>query len=579
MAQKKPTPHKIDARHWLLDMTDENERTADGKPISRAIVVKGSKRSKGLTQIAAKSLSSQVKVRPDEARDLYKTDQVVEPFVPINVLNSFAQTCSIHSIALQRKARVIAGLGIKPVAKENERELRQLVRKSKRREKDPALESWDVDENKIKDAETKLAQLDRDKKTLSDWIESVGDDVPLREILERCWYDYEALGWFAMEVVPDKTGRPAQLVHLPAHLVRRAKDRERFAYLKTPTKKVWFKKFGSKMHLNATTGEISTEALSDNLEANEIIFWYQYSALDPFYGVPGWYAAMPEILGSNEARDFMLFYFTRRATPTYALTLEGGTWGPNQLSAIRNFFRRDLTGDYHATLLLETPKEGKIVFQRLTDEPRWVVLVIQYLNGLRDAIVSAHGLSPALLGIIETAHLGGGSGSEQMQVFKTVEARPKQETLEGLLNLQLVRKGLKIETQRLKLDELDIFDEQVEVSSVSTLYGAPTRPTITLNEARKRLRYEPVDEEWADEILVQGPNGLTPLSQLELPPPAQPQQQGGGMTGSFGGMEDYGAGGSGDLSGVFGDYGGGGNGNSNANSGGQQFGGGNGFGG
>ena len=566
---KKPTPHKLDARTWLLDVSDENERTADGQPISRAIVLKGGKRGGGLTQLAAKSLSSQVKVRPDEAKDLYRSDQVVEPFVPINVLNTFAQTCSIHSIALQRKARVIAGLGIKPIATENERELRQLVRKSKRREIDPALENWDVDEKKVKDAETKLDKMEKERKVLSDWIDTVGDDVPLREVLERCWYDYESLGWCAIEVVPDKAGRPAQLVHLPAHLVRRAKDRERFAYLKTPTKKVWFKKFGLKdKHLSAATGEFSENPLPDYEEANEIIFWYQYSALDPFYGVPGWYAAMPEILGSNEARDFMLFYFTRRATPTYALTLEGGTWGPSQLAAIRNFFRRDLTGDYHATLLLETPKEGKIVFQRLTDEPRWVVLVIQYLNGLRDAIISAHGLSPALLGVIETAHLGGGSGDNQMQVFKTVEARPKQETLEGILNLQLVRKGLKLETQKLKLDELDIFDEQAEVGAVNTLFGAPTRPTITLNEARKRLRYDPVDEEWADEILVQGMNGLTPLSHLELPPPAQPQQQGGGQMGAFGGMEDFGAGGAGDLSGIFGGDDGGGFGG--------QFGGGNG---
>ena len=518
-------PMKLSGKAWLLaEQPDEKDAAdaAEGKsPKLRGAIV-------------VKSKSSQIKIKPDEAKQLYKDSIVVEPYININLLSAFYNTSSIHSICVQRKARVIAGLGIKAVTTESERKYRQIVRKDKRKEK--------VDPAELKEAEAKLKKMEEEGKKLREWIDTVGDDIPLREILERAWTDYESIGWFGLEVIRDAAGRVAGLVHIPAPLIRRAKDRERFVYLKSPANKVWFKSFGNEKHLNVKTGAWGDDRFDDTEEANEIIFWYQYSMLDPFYGIPGWYAAMSEILGAQEARDFMLFYFTRRATPTYAVILEGGTWGAPVINAIRNFFRRDLTGDYHATLVIEIPEGGKLTFERMTDEPRWVILIQQYLGSLRDAIVSAHGLSPALVGIIETASLGAGTGSSQLELFKSLEGKPKQETLENILNNLIVKKGLKLETQMLKLDELDVFDEQAEVTAIGILFSNTQRPTITLNEARKRLRYDPADEEWADEFLVMSQGTLVPLSQLENPDFQKQGQQPPGFD-FFGGQ-------SGDLTGV-----------------------------
>lgn len=518
-------PYKLDARHWLVDISDPDEKSESGKPVARAVVMKSSR------------ALSKLKPPQDPAKDLYGAGQIVEPYLKPNIALHFANTCSIHGLALQRKARVIAGLGIKPVARESERELRQITRKWKRKQNDPLgkFGALELDENDAADAEKKLERIKSDGENLKEWIEEVGGDTPLREILERCWYDYECFGWFCMEIVRDGAGKIAQIAHVPAHLVRRTKDYQRFVYLKTPTVKIYYKPFeGDKFperHLNAQSGEYKDEPLQDDFEANEMLFWCNYSPNDPYYGAPIWFSAMSEILGSNEARDFMLFYFTRRATPTYAVLLEGGAFGTPQLSEIRNFFRKDLLRDYHATLVMEVPEGGKVTFERMTEEPRWVILVQQYLSSLRDAIVSAHGLSPAIVGVIETAHLGGGSSDAQLEIFKSIEARPKQESLENILNNLLVRKGLGIKTQILKLDELDVRDEAREVQAVSTLFaGAAMVTVITLNEARKRLRLDPVNEEWADEILVRGgASGITPLSMLELPEQEQ-------MGGAFGGM-------------------------------------------
>ena len=73
--------------------------------------------------------------------------------------------------------------------------------------------------------------MEEEGKKLREWIDTVGDDIPLREILERAWTDYESIGWFGLEVIRDAAGRVAGLVHIPAPLIRRAIDRERFVYL------------------------------------------------------------------------------------------------------------------------------------------------------------------------------------------------------------------------------------------------------------------------------------------------------------------------------------------------------------
>ncbi len=501
---RRMRPVQISDDKWLVTDTQPDGTTAEGKKIFHgAVVVKSSK--------------SQAKIKPDEAKKLYKDNIAAEPYIPINLLAEFEKSCGIHAICLQRKSRVVAGLGIKPITKAPARKYRQIVRKDKRGE--------EVDPKELKEAEDALAKIEKESAELKKWLDAAGDDIPLREVLERSWYDKESLGWLGMELVRSDGKKPKTLVHLPAHLIRRAKDRERFIYLKTPTQKVWYKSFGNEKHLNAATGEWSDKPLDDDKEANEMLFWYNYSRFDPYYGVPSWYPVLAEILGSQEARDFMLFYFTRRATPTYAIMLEGDGWNAGAVTAIRNFFRKDLIGDHHATLIVEVPEGGKLTFERMTDEPRWVLLIQSYLDSLRDVIISAHGLFPALVGVIETAHLGAGTDQSQVETFKTVEARPQQETLEGILNNLIIMKGMKIETQMLKLDELDVYDEARESQFVATHFTNAQKTAITLNEARKRLRLDEADEEWADEFLVQTPQGIMPLSQVEVAAARPPQGQ------------------------------------------------------
>ena len=233
------------------------------------------------------------------------------------------------------------------------------------------------------------------------------------------------------------------------------------------------------------------------------------------YGIPSWYGALADMIGGIESRDFMLRFFSEKAVPLYAVLLEGGSWDDETIRTIQNFFRRELTGNYHATLALEIPTGGKITFEQISPEPRWWPFILKYRDAVRDIIVSCHGLTPAIVGVIETSHLGSGTGGDQMEMVKAVEIKPRQEVLEWLFNRLIVKEGLGLTRVKAKFDEIDTVDEQINAQMVSSLYATPSRPAITTNEARKFLRLEPVESEWADQILILDPQfGLLPMDDL-----------------------------------------------------------------
>jgi hypothetical protein len=224
---------------------------------------------------------------------------------------------------------------------------------------------------------------------------------------------------------------------------------------------------------------------------------------------------MAEMIGGIESRDFMLRFFTDKAVPMYAVLLEGGAWSDTTIETIHNFFKRELTGQYHSTLALEVPQGGKITFEQISEEPKWWPFILKYRDAVRDIIVSVHGLTPAIVGVIETAHLGGGTGENQMEMVKTVEIKPRQEKLEWLFNNLIIKDGLGLTHVMIKFDELDVKDETKNVQAVNSLYSTPPRPTITTNEARAMLRLAPIDADWADEVLLQDPQfGLLPISKI-----------------------------------------------------------------
>lgn len=119
--------------------------------------------------------------------------------------------------------------------------------------------------------------------------------------------------------------------------------------------------------------------------------------------------------------------------------------------------------------------------------------VTDYLDAdrqLRDQIISAFGVPPAKLGIIETGNLGSGSGESQDKTFRVNTIIPIANLILEKLNFHLVQQGFGIEDWRLEFGEIDYRDSKVieEIRDIRLRNGA-----YTLNKYRDEIGEGPVD--------------------------------------------------------------------------------------
>jgi hypothetical protein len=79
----------------------------------------------------------------------------------------------------------------------------------------------------------------------------------------------------------------------------------------------------------------------------------------------------------------------------------------------------------------------------------------------RDEILSEYGVPPALVGVIESGNLGGGTGDSQRKTFLSNTCAPVAALILEKLNFHLTRRGFGIDGWTLKLREIDMRDSLV----------------------------------------------------------------------------------------------------------------------
>ena len=114
---------------------------------------------------------------------------------------------------------------------------------------------------------------------------------------------------------------------------------------------------------------------------------------------------------------------------------------------------------------------------------------LELLKFNRDMIVTAFGVPPAKIGIIETSNLGNGSGESQDKTFYDVISSHAT-TIEVAINKALRESGF---SERFKFNMLDIEDKIRRVQIEQTKLDAGI---LTVNEVRDGYNLPPV--EWGD---------------------------------------------------------------------------------
>lgn len=119
----------------------------------------------------------------------------------------------------------------------------------------------------------------------------------------------------------------------------------------------------------------------------------------------------------------------------------------------------------------------------------------------RDMIIIAYGVPPAMVGIIETANLGSGSGDSQKRTYKdTLQGRAS--IIEGAFNKALGHNGF---NEVFRFNELDTEDKmnRAQIENIRLTNGS-----LSINEVRSKYGEEPVP--WGNVPMNYSNYGVTP---------------------------------------------------------------------
>lgn len=140
-------------------------------------------------------------------------------------------------------------------------------------------------------------------------------------------------------------------------------------------------------------------------------------------------------------------------------------------------------------------------------------------NKQRDRVLVVYGVPPAMLNIIETASLGGGTGESQDDAFLLNTVEPLEKLIMEKFNHRVIRKGMGIKDWEVKLRHADYRSDKeiAEIEDKSVGNG-----TLSRNEARQERGRSPI--EGGDVVTITTGNVLTPVSRLEALEAEQAQQ-------------------------------------------------------
>lgn len=114
--------------------------------------------------------------------------------------------------------------------------------------------------------------------------------------------------------------------------------------------------------------------------------------------------------------------------------------------------------------------------------------------------MTAHGVSPAIIGIAESSELGSGKGLSQAEIYKDRIVSPSQKKWGHWLN-RLFKLGLGVQSVSLKFNPLDIRDMKAEQEMHD---GYLERGVETINEVRKAIGLDAITGGDRAFIIIQG---------------------------------------------------------------------------
>jgi PBSX family phage portal protein len=321
------------------------------------------------------------------------------------------------------------------------------------------------------------------------WLDELAErdeEKAFSDLLEAVRLDEEAVGFGALEISRNGSGRIDGLYHVHAFTLRRRKDRDGWVQ-KVDGDYRYFRNYRL-----AVEDTADPERFADS---NELLIFGRPSPSSPFYPLPDHVPAMGSMAGDEAAERYQLQFFTNNAVPRLAIVVEGGKLDADTKEYLLTYLQEGIRGEAHKTLLLESSAgdQVKIHLEKLTVGEREDAAFMEYRRFNVGQVLMAHRVSPSKVTIVENANLA--NSKDQDKTFKEQVCKPAQERWERKIQRLLVHELGPDLPLRFCFREMDLADEE-QIARTRTHY----MPALTNNEVRSMIDVGPagIDQETGD---------------------------------------------------------------------------------
>jgi PBSX family phage portal protein len=325
---------------------------------------------------------------------------------------------------------------------------------------------------------------------LQAFLDAPNPEETFTDIVPKWVTDWEAVGNGYLEAIRGPNQQLA-VYHMPAPTVRVRRHPEGYVQVRGGRRR-YFKRYGDERAIDNRTGREAEAGLALEHVASEVLHLKLYTHLSEFYGAPQWLGALAAMLGSQKAHEFNIEFFDNRAVPAYAVLVKGGRLSKESRDYIETFFREQLKGQHHRTVVLEAlpgvaGTTVQVALEPLAVEVRDASFRLFKLDNATEILV-AHKMPPYRVGWAVVGSLGGATAAEMTQIYKESVVKPRQSRLEAVLN-RLFRDVLQVTDWELRFQEIDVRDEvrDMELAERRVRLGA-----WSPNDVAEHLGKEPV---------------------------------------------------------------------------------------
>lgn len=376
------------------------------------------------------------------------------------------------------------------------------------------LESESTDENTGEKSSDDAAAEESAKTALETVLRPLCKKMPFEQLLLQAATETGSLGWGAWEIRRGTNDALTAIYPLPGQTLRATIDEEIYVQVIAEQTR-YFLAFGSKRPPfssrdksrppSAYTYQGKRKTAEED-RCSEVLVFLNYSARSTRYGFPSWSGAIPAITEMAAIREFNLSNFVSGNMIDRLITVTA----KNDESAMRaaDSIREQIEncrGNAHATLIISGTTDLKAEMQAQAGFAGASTREASFVRRREDLvkeILIAHRVPPYRIGWAEIGSLGGNAAKEMLRAYRFGAIEPLQTIFETAINEKLFgSQGIDIHGYRWKLVDIDWEEMETYIDSMAKQVDGAI---LTPNEARSRLRMQPVQNPAMDRFYLHG---------------------------------------------------------------------------